>query len=220
MHKGRVNDLSFDKEAEHLASASQDCSVAVSGRNGFGCVPCERSSSTHSAEWGGCVGGRQLGSIGSRKVGQGKRGHCRPEPTEARTRQKKTRKGAWDDALACVLCHEHGLHYCGWPCEGVSFLATADHQPVLRHHHAARVPAARQGTVEPVRQQLYHALWFSVVQVGLCGCYMVGQQSRGDSCPSAIRVWPVRARQSGARGGCCSGGPRCYKRLLSRVTCT
>ncbi len=38
MHKGRVNDLSFDKEAEHLASASQDCSVAVSKGKGVGCL--------------------------------------------------------------------------------------------------------------------------------------------------------------------------------------
>ncbi|GIL83992.1 hypothetical protein Vretifemale_12716, partial [Volvox reticuliferus] len=29
LHKSRVNDLSFDKEAEHIASASNDCSVAV-----------------------------------------------------------------------------------------------------------------------------------------------------------------------------------------------
>ncbi|GLI60125.1 hypothetical protein VaNZ11_002165 [Volvox africanus] len=29
LHKSRVNDLSFDKEAEHIASASNDCSVVV-----------------------------------------------------------------------------------------------------------------------------------------------------------------------------------------------
>ncbi|GLC58944.1 hypothetical protein PLESTB_001420000 [Pleodorina starrii] len=29
LHKSRINDLSFDKEAEHLASASNDCSVVV-----------------------------------------------------------------------------------------------------------------------------------------------------------------------------------------------